>query len=69
MGTSGLSSPGRRTLLLERLEAPIVTADTLALLYLIIVYGGIAVLSARAVVRQKLVGRRRSEPVDRPHRP
>ena len=44
------------------------TADTLALLYLIIVYGGVAVLSARAVVRQKLVGRRRSEPVARPNR-
>ena len=44
------------------------TADTLALLYLIIVYGGIAVLSVHAVVRQKLVGRRRSEPVDRSNR-
>ena len=44
------------------------TADTLALAYLIIVYGGIAVLSARAVVRQKLVGRGRSKAPDRPHR-
>jgi hypothetical protein len=59
---------GPTTPLREWLETPIVTADTLVLLYLIIVYGGIAVLSARAVVRQKLVGRGRSQPVDRPHR-
>jgi hypothetical protein len=45
-----------------------VTADTLALLYLIIVYGGIAVLSARAVVRQQLAGRGRPKPTDCRHR-
>ena len=37
------------------------TADALLLLFLLIGYGGIAVLGARAVVRQQRGGRGRTE--------
>ena len=62
------SNEGEGGIMASRPETTNVTADTLVLLYLIIVYGGIAVLSARAVVRQQLAGRGRPKPTDRRHR-